>query len=650
MSTVWIIHRDTRSRAAMARLAAVGETAVQAGPGDPMLADAPPADVVVLGVGEDCENELQFVHRVAPGLPNARWILLTHRADFPRTSALFDTLDSTLLAWPPDARELRAKVHAPPTTGSTPLPLSQRPVRDAVSSRFARWFADLELPELLRILDPRLVDVPLLISGERGTGRGLLARYVHSFGGTAGADFLHVPCSDGAGADELLAAIGARAGRSAPGRGTNTIWLEDLERLPAATQQVLAGWIEYALPAGAVNLHRLRWIGTAGPDDAGLEDRLIQGIGGFRVRIPALRERTEMLAAFANETAAAICNARRQRPRRFGEDAIAVLEEYPWPGNLRELEGVVEQTLLTSSTDPIRADDLQHQGLAFAPVSATDLGALLVDEAEDGVEDELDSVFEPLPEAVFEDETDAMPPPAPPPAPSGSENAGGEDPGLARLARAVAHEVRNPLTTIKTFAELLPAQFQDREFREQFSELVGRGVDRIEEVVQELSRLAAFDSPAAEPVDITRLLEELLEQRRETIHARHLLVLKELERNDPLVLGDATQLRFALEALLDKCLEIVPERGDVYFASKHHAGGLHGQPSTRLLVRFHGPDDGEPLPSSVPGTSLADNALEFALAEAVARAQGGALTVQTSEGDETVLVLDLPSPSESGPA
>ncbi|MBW2448707.1 MAG: hypothetical protein JRG83_22715, partial [Deltaproteobacteria bacterium] len=431
-----------------------------------------------------------------------------------------------------------------------------------------------------------------------------------------------------------------------------TVWLEDLERLPAATQQVLAGWIEYALPAGVVSPRPLRWIGTTGPDDAGLEGGLIQGIGGFRVQIPALRERPGMIAAFANETARAVCSARRQPPRRFGEDAIAVLEEYPWPGNLRELEGVVEQTLLASSADPIRADDLQHQGLAFAPISATDLGAVLVDEPGDEPEDEvagdLDSIFETPPGAGIGTEADATRPPVPPPA--SSETDRGDDAGLARLARAVAHEVRNPLTTIKTFAELLPAQFQDREFREQFSELVGRGVERIDEVVQELSQLAAFDAPVAEPVDITRLLEELLEQRRETIHARHLLVLKELDRSDPLVLGDESQLRFAFEVLLDKCLEIVPERGNVYFASKHHASGLRGLPSTRVLVRFHGPDDAHPDPSSVPGTSLADNALEFALAEAVARAQGGTLAVQTSEGDGTLLVLDLPSPSGSDPA
>ena len=111
---------------------------------------------------------------------------------------------------------------------------------------------------------------------------------------------------------------------------------------------------------------------------------------------------------------------------------------------------------------------------------------------------------------------------------------------------------------------------------------------------------------------------------------RQLLVLKELDKSRPLALGDEEQLRFAFETMLDKCLGIVPERGDVYVASKHHETGLRGMPSVRVLVRFRGTEG--------------ENALEFFVVEAVAHAQGGTLAVQAGEGDETVLVLDLPAP------
>ena len=317
-----------------------------------------------------------------------------------------------------------------------------------------------------------------------------------------------------------------------------------------------------------------------------------------------------------------------------------MLEEYPWPGNVHELEGVVIQTLLTSSADPLQADDLQHEGTAFAPISATELGTLLEEES---AEAPVRVPAQELPDEPIRIEIDEPEAPAQPVAEAGAGGMAGMR--LQHLVGAVAHEVRNPLTTIRTFAELLPAQYRDPEFRERFAELVGHGVERIEEVVQGLADMAALAAPKIQPIDIASLLEELLEQQRETIHRRRLLVLKELDKGQPLAFADEEQLRFAFEALLPRCLEIVPERGDVYFASKHHEAGLRGMPSVRVLVRFHGPEGaGERGEPPVPGVSSAENALEFAVAEAVVRAQGGALAIQAGEADETVLVLDLPAP------
>jgi signal transduction histidine kinase len=416
------------------------------------------------------------------------------------------------------------------------------------------------------------------------------------------------------------------------------VWLEDVDRLPVATQHQVQGWIEYSLPPGILRTSELRWIGTAGTDEAAPANGLRHALSAFSVRIPPVRERPHLVAPFVGDTAHAWCTARGGHPRRFGDDAIAALEEYPWPGNLRELESAVVQTLISSSADPVRADDLQHNGAAFAPIAAGELGILL--EEEDADEAERVPARD-LPDEQIRIEIDETEEAAPLLDERAGAVAASEE--LRRLVGAVAHEVRNPLTTIRAFAELLPTQYQDGEFRERFAELVGRGVERIEEVVQELARLAALAAPKTEPIDIASLLEELLERKREVIHERRLLVLKELDKSRPLALGDGEQLRFAFEALLDKCLKIVPERGDVYFASKHHDSGLRGMPSVRVLVRFQGPE-GERGAAPVPGVSPAENALEFFVAEAVARAQGGTLAIQADEGEETVLVLDLPAP------
>jgi signal transduction histidine kinase len=188
----------------------------------------------------------------------------------------------------------------------------------------------------------------------------------------------------------------------------------------------------------------------------------------------------------------------------------------------------------------------------------------------------------------------------------------------------------------------LPSRYDDPEFRSRFAELVGHDTHRIESVIQRLTELAALEQPVIASVDISALLEELLSARTETVRNRRLLVLKELDEQHAAAIGDAGQLRFALESLIDKSLDLAPEGGDVFIASRHHPASLRGGPAVRVLVRF-GKHDSSLAGPPVPGTSAAENALEYAIAAAIIRAQGGTFTIDPGEGNETVLLLDIPA-------
>ena len=91
-----------------------------------------------------------------------------------------------------------------------PDSLSLRGYRDRLNDRFTRWFSDLlggDALELLRVMDPRLATVPLVLRGEGGTGRALFARYVHTFGGDAAggnAPFIAIDCANLETETELL--------------------------------------------------------------------------------------------------------------------------------------------------------------------------------------------------------------------------------------------------------------------------------------------------------------------------------------------------------------------------------------------------------------------------------------------------------------
>jgi signal transduction histidine kinase len=205
----------------------------------------------------------------------------------------------------------------------------------------------------------------------------------------------------------------------------------------------------------------------------------------------------------------------------------------------------------------------------------------------------------------------------------------------------------------------LPENYDDPEFRARFQELVGNDVRRIEDVITRLYSLSELPDGERQPVDVAALLDALLDEQREEIRSRRLLVLKELDRNQPFAMGDHDQLRSAFAGLLAKALDLVPEQGDLYLASKHHSSGLRGSPTVRILLRYHNPAavTGEPLPAEIPphelsdaatvGISLEETALEFVIAEAIVRAQGGTLTIDNTDSQETVIVIDLPAPSSS---
>ena len=726
MTSLWIVHREDALRRAIARLAGAGEDAVTGAPGDIRFDEAPAPQVVLLGVSGDLESELEFVHRCGRRVGDASWILLGEPWELERARRLFDNLPAAFLEYPPEAAVLRGAITAAAgRRDGDPLPLSQRPARDALSERFARAFSDLELPEVLRALDPRLAAVPVLVVGEPGTGRGTLARYLHHFGGTAGGALIELACGPETTAEDLRAALAASRHNPRSLRACS-LWLVDAEKLSPSLQRLVSGWIEFGPAEDTIRSGVVRWLATG--RESGLEPELRQALSGITLRVPPLRERPDLVAKLANETARAWCDSRGLPVRRLGEDALAVLEEYPWPGNLRELEAVVEQSLAASAANPLGVADLMLDGTAFAPVGVPDSGteparepqatdAGTWPEAADAPEEwpepepeawpEPPRGPEPLPQPVEIGVPEALPEPEPaipPPLPDGSApgepvvEAIAEMPGaqaelpveeaeyvlesldllgeeeeaepeaapteseeigpapstiqreapaatspreLTRLVAALGHEIRNPLTSIRGLAEVLPDRDADEEFRSQLAALTTESVVRIEGALERLERLTSFPPPEPADVDVCALLEEVLDKRRGRIHERRLLVLEELDRGRPRAHCDPEQLRFSLEAVLDAALQLVPERGHVYLASKRNAVGLRGGPSVRVLLRFRGPQLGGPPPER-SDLAAAGNSLDVAVAEIVIRAQRGTLTVDTSDRSETLLIIDLP--------
>ncbi|MCP4038609.1 MAG: hypothetical protein GY733_16840, partial [bacterium] len=386
-STLWIIHREARARAALARIAGAGDNTVLGAPADDLFASASPADVVLLAPSGDFESELEFAHRFGSKPPGCTWILLPEAPDMGEAKRLFDSLPAQFLRFPPQPDRLRRTI-ASATRRRGADSLSRRRGRDRLTDRFRRWFSDLELPDLLRALDPRLGHLPLLIRGEAGTGRGVVARYVHEFGSSDFAGLLHVPCESFASERELVSFI--RDAGSRDGDWRRTIWFEDVDRLPAAIQLRIRDWIDYGLPEGVLRSTRVRFVASAHDghnDDYDNEDddddsavprlhpSLATALSGLVIELPPLRERAGCIETFVVDSAFAWAQTQGERHRTFSEHATRELTSYPWPGNMAQLEAVVFRSLSHSTANPLEPHHLRFQNeLAAVPEALRDNG------------------------------------------------------------------------------------------------------------------------------------------------------------------------------------------------------------------------------------------------------------------------------------
>jgi nitrogen-specific signal transduction histidine kinase len=215
---------------------------------------------------------------------------------------------------------------------------------------------------------------------------------------------------------------------------------------------------------------------------------------------------------------------------------------------------------------------------------------------------------------------------------------------VRRLARSLAHEVRNPLVAIRTFASLLPERADDPTFREEFSKMVGADVDRIEGVLDRLGSFAELPSDPPDRVDVAAVVEAQLEALRGEIERRRLLVLKELDRTRPHARASGPAVELALEFLLQRALAWMPDRADLYLAARHQPDGLRGGPSQRIVLRFYRPDAGDAATdAATEALSDRETDLGLVLAEQLIRSQNGTLTLDDTRPDETVVVVDLPA-------
>ena len=132
---------------------------------------------------------------------------------------------------------------------------------------------------------------------------------------------------------------------------------------------------------------------------------------------------------------------------------------------------------------------------------------------------------------------------------------------LGELAAGMAHEIKNPLVSIKTFAELLPERFEEQDFRYNFSRVVGHEIERINSLVTKLLGFARDSDQYLEDVDVADLLEEILLLLSPQLETYQIQLEKYLDPALPPVWADRNQLKQALFNICQNAVEAMTGGG-----------------------------------------------------------------------------------------
>ena len=379
--------------------------------------------------------------------------------------------------------------------------LLTQPARSGANESGARLRPPYVAAPAARALgDGVATELPLHLLGEPGLGKRSIARAVHAAGRSG--PFLTVS------AKHFDAAVLAT-----PRQVAGTVFIDRVDQLAAPAQHALLAALD---PAGLIRTPEcggLRVITTATEDlglavDAGtFSPDLYYRLTVLTVRLLPLRDRAADLPALASLLTAELAGLLGRGRAALTERAVARLSNYLWFGNLAELEAVLARSIALCRAAVIDADDLIFDAAHTAP------------ERSAGV-------------ATAPEHRVAL-----------------DGRRLDLIINELAHEFKNPLVTIKTFAHHVRRSLPSGGDEAQVARLTGDAVEQIDRTLENLLEFTRLDAPVPQTVSLASVVDPVLERCARSLAARG-VTLEHPPTPSIAVCGDPQQLTYALTNLV----------------------------------------------------------------------------------------------------
>jgi signal transduction histidine kinase len=226
---------------------------------------------------------------------------------------------------------------------------------------------------------------------------------------------------------------------------------------------------------------------------------------------------------------------------------------------------------------------------------------------------------------------------------------------LGTMAAGIAHDIRNPLTSILIFSQLMSLHHDDPDVREKFNRVVPRELERVQAVIEDMMELARPAAMHREPVNLNELITQVLELYESQAAAQSIKIEREYERELPFCMADRKRLHRCFSNIVSNAIQAMPNGGDLTLRT-HQVGTMlfpnsglpdpHSEPAIQVTVS----DTGQGIPADRLSrifdpfftTKEKGMGLGMAITHRIIEDHKGMIDVQSEVGLGTTFTIHLP--------